>query len=76
MEKRARRLFLEFVEASTKEGHRPEFHGMNIPDSRVFGDDTFVGEVLLDEPPTPAAAICAFWGRTKLTIYNHETNGP
>jgi hypothetical protein len=50
-EKKARRLFREFVEAGSDE-HRPEFHGMNTRDGRVFGDDSFVEEVLRDEEPT------------------------
>lgn len=53
-EKRGRQLFREFVDASADEGHRPEFHGMNILDSRVFGDDTFIEEVLRDEQPMHA----------------------
>jgi len=50
-EKKAQQLFGDFVEAFSDEGHRPEFHGMNIPDGRVFGDDTFIEMVLRDEQP-------------------------
>jgi putative transposase len=54
-EKRARQLFGEFVEASAHEGHRPEFHGKNAADGRVFGNDTFVEEVLRNEATKHAA---------------------
>jgi REP element-mobilizing transposase RayT len=48
--RKARRLFREFVETSASDGHRPEFHGRNTTDSRVFGNDSFVEEVLRNEP--------------------------
>ena len=56
-DKSARRLFREFVETSAGEGHRPEFHGMNILDGRVFGDDAFVEEVLRDELPMNTVTV-------------------
>jgi len=48
-ESKARTAFQEFV-ACSDEGHRPEFHGVNLTDSRVFGDDTFVQDVLGNAP--------------------------
>jgi len=42
----ARRLFQEFVCARSDEGHRADFHGAGGFDSRVFGEDRFVDEVL------------------------------
>jgi len=48
-EQRAKLFFRDFVEVSADEGHRPEFHGLNNLDSRVFGNDTFVEKVLGDE---------------------------
>ena len=56
-EKSARRQFREFVETSADEGHRPEFHGMNILDGRVFGDDAFVEEILRDELPMNTVTV-------------------
>jgi putative transposase len=53
-EQRARLLFRDFVDVSAYEGHRPEFHGLNNMDSRVFGNDSFVEKVLYDESPMPA----------------------
>lgn len=52
---KARRLFRDFVETSTSDGHRPEFHGRNTTDSRVFGNDSFVEEVLRNEPERPVS---------------------
>jgi putative transposase len=54
-EKRARELFREFMEECVHEGHRPEFHGKNAYDGRVFGNDTFVDEVLRNESTELAA---------------------
>jgi len=45
-EETARMLFQEFVVANSGEGHRAEFHGAGDLDSRVFGEDRFVDEVL------------------------------
>jgi hypothetical protein len=52
---KARRLFRDFVETSASEGQRPEFHGRNTTDSRVFGNDSFVEEVLRNEPEKPVS---------------------
>lgn len=52
---KARRAFREFVSARCDEGHKPEFHGANVADNRVFGDDAFVEEVLRNEPLSKAA---------------------
>jgi len=53
-EARAREAFRQFVTCRSDESHRPEFHGMNTIDSRVFGDDPFVQEVLEKGPETKA----------------------
>ena len=70
--KRARELFREFVEASALEGHRPEFHGKNLADGRVLGNDSLVDAVLRNEPAMPVAvtidnglvAVCEVCGLT------------
>jgi len=49
-ENKARNAFREYVCARCDEGHKPEFHGATTVDSRVFGDDDFVAEVLRNEP--------------------------
>lgn len=54
-EKRARELFREFVVECAQDGHRPEFHGKNKADGRVYGNDAFVEEVLRNEPTEHAA---------------------
>jgi putative transposase len=48
-ESKAREAFRQFVAGRCYESHRPEFHGMNSIDSRVFGDDPFSQEVLEKE---------------------------
>jgi chromosomal replication initiation ATPase DnaA len=53
-ETRAREAFRLFVAGRCDESHRPEFHGMNTIDSRVFGDDPFIQEVLEKEPEKKA----------------------
>ncbi len=53
-EARARDAFRQFVASRSGESHRPEFHGMNTIDSRVFGDDVFIQEVLEKGPETNA----------------------
>lgn len=47
---RAREAFRQFVAVRCDENHRPEFHGIDTVDSRVFGNDTFMQEVLKTEP--------------------------
>ena len=54
-ENKARKSFREVVSARRDEVHKPEFHGENITDNRVFGDDAFVGEALCNEPLTKVA---------------------
>lgn len=49
----ARRLFQDFVAANSGEGHRAEFHGANGFDSRIFGEDRFVDEVLYKAEARP-----------------------
>ncbi len=44
--KPARRLFTDFVISQKGLGHRKEFHGAKSKDARVFGEDSFVDEVL------------------------------
>lgn len=53
-EARARKAFRQFVASHSDESHRPEFHGMNTKDSRVFGDDPFIQEVIEMEPAANA----------------------
>ncbi|MDD2335936.1 MAG: transposase, partial [Geobacteraceae bacterium] len=42
----AKKLFLEYVWERNSDGHRDEFHGVGGVDSRVFGEDCFVNDVL------------------------------
>jgi len=49
-EAKAREAFRRFVVSRCDESHRPEFHGMNTIDSRVFGDVPFIQETLENEP--------------------------
>jgi putative transposase len=42
----AKRLFLEYAAERSSEGHRREFHGGGGVDPRVFGEDSFVDDVL------------------------------
>ncbi len=46
---KARNVFREFVTSHREECHRPEFHGVNVVDSRVYGNDAFIQEVLGNE---------------------------
>jgi len=41
-----KKLFLEYVEERSSEGHRRDFYGMGGVDPRVFGEDRFVDDVL------------------------------
>jgi putative transposase len=43
---KARHGFAAFVVAGMKEGHRPEFHGQGMADSRCIGADCFVERAL------------------------------
>jgi len=42
----ARRQFSEFVAGEAGKGHRKEFHGAGSKDSRIFGEDQFLLDVL------------------------------
>ncbi len=50
---KARGLFDEFVEGRIAEGRRKEFHGEEVADSRIFGDDDFVEKALAQEELPP-----------------------
>jgi REP element-mobilizing transposase RayT len=43
---KAAQMFASFVVGKTGQGHRGEFHGEKSLDSRLFGDDRFVEDVL------------------------------
>lgn len=45
-EKKARAKFAAFVGERIGDGRRDEFHGVKTTDSRIFGDDRFVDDVL------------------------------
>ena len=47
----ARSLFADFVNSHLDQGRLKEFHGEKNPDSRIFGDDFFVNEVLQETEP-------------------------
>jgi putative transposase len=44
--KQARSLFSDFVNRRIEQGRMKEFHGEKNPDSRIFGDEFFVSDVL------------------------------
>lgn len=44
---KARRGFAAFVADGMAEGHRPEFHGSGMTDSRCIGEDRFVEQALV-----------------------------
>lgn len=54
---RSRREYRKFVEMGRDEGHRQEFHGGGILDSRILGDDTFIERVLEQVEGRPARQI-------------------
>ncbi|MCF6178430.1 MAG: transposase [Geopsychrobacter sp.] len=51
--KPARRLFTEFVLSQKGLGHRKEFHGAGCKDARIFGEDSFLNEVLQQAEEVP-----------------------
>jgi hypothetical protein len=46
--RKARMKFTEFVGERMAEGRREAFHGENNVDSRIFGDDDFIADVLAE----------------------------
>jgi hypothetical protein len=67
----ARRKFLQFVLEALDEGHRPEFHGGIGVDSRILGNDSFTGKVLVESEDIPVrrigiddivSAVCRYYG--------------
>ena len=50
---KAAKMFASFVVEKTGQGHRGEFHGEKGLDSRLFGDDSFVEDVLGRTEPVP-----------------------
>jgi len=75
--KRARSLFADFVNRRIEQGRIKEFHGEKNPDSRIFGDEFFVNEVLhetehdlLEKPDLDAviAAIQKVYGQEALGL--------
>jgi len=46
-------MFAAFVEERMTDGRRREFHGENTMDSRLFGDDRFMEEVLMQAESLP-----------------------
>lgn len=53
-EQEARKRYQLFIADGLAEGHRSEFHGVNVRDSRILGDDSFADEVLHDSGTQPA----------------------
>lgn len=49
---KARSMFAEFVAERLTEGRRGEFHGEKTLDNRLFGDEQFINEVLVQTEPT------------------------
>lgn len=49
----ARSMFAEFVAERTTEGRRGEFHGEKTLDNRLFGDDRFIEEILVQTKQPP-----------------------
>ena len=50
---KTRYLLPQFVNKRIEQGHIKEFHGEKTPDSRIFGDDTFMTEVLHEAEQEP-----------------------
>ncbi len=77
---KAREAFQHYVSDHIGEGHRPEFHGTNCVDSRVFGDDTFVDQVLRAESepatrPNIENVLAAVQKATAVTIEEMTASG-
>jgi putative transposase len=51
--KKARTMFAGFVEGRMADGRREEFHGEKTRDSRIFGDDSFVEDILAESESLP-----------------------
>ena len=49
----ARQRFADFVRDRIPDGHREEFHGKGSADTRIFGVDRFVEDVLMQAEPLP-----------------------
>ena len=49
----ARRRFAEFVSERIPDGHQEQFHGKGSADTRIFGEDRFVENVLMQAEPLP-----------------------
>ncbi len=50
---RAKQLFGELVADQIDEGYRKEFHGKSGYDSRVYGDDAYVAQTLIQAEQEP-----------------------
>lgn len=68
---KARRGFAGFVDDGIAEGHRPEFHGHGMIDSRCIGEDRFVEQALIKAESCPErrysvqeiiSAVCEVYG--------------
>lgn len=74
---KARRGFTVFVADGICEGHRPEFHGRGMTDSRCIGEDRFVEQALIQAESKPVrkvsiedviSAVCEAYGIGKARI--------
>lgn len=68
---KARQGFARFVADGIGEGHRPEFHGHGMTDSRCIGEDRFVEQALIEAENRPErqysvreiiSAVCEVYG--------------
>lgn len=68
---KARRDFAAFVAEGMAQGHRPEFHGHGMADSRCIGEDRFVEQTLIKADTHPLRrfsvqelieAVCGVYG--------------
>jgi REP element-mobilizing transposase RayT len=68
---KARQGFARYVADGIGEGHRPEFHGYGMTDSRCIGEDRFVEQALIEADNRPErrytvseliSAVCEVYG--------------